>query len=101
MKRVEQKEKPDMAGRLAVVLYWLGCALGVLSIPVAVWTFITMTIKYDVASGAVEAAIFLGAGLCAWLVGHLALYLLIRDPPLHWPWIALRVQTREGRPPKS
>jgi hypothetical protein len=60
-----------------------------------------MTIKYDLASGAVEAAIFLGAGVFAWLVGHLALYLLIKDPPLYWFWSALRVQTRKGRPPKS
>ncbi len=101
MKQVKQKEKLDMAGRIGVVLHWLGCALGVLSVPVAVWAFITMTIKYDLASGAVEAAIFLGAGFCAWLVGHLALYLLIRDPPLYWPWIALRVRTRKGRPPKA
>ncbi len=92
--------KLDMAGRIAVVLHWLGSALCILSVPVAVWAFITMTIKYDLASGAVEAAIFLGAGFCAWLVGHLALYLLIRDPPLYWPWIALRVQARKGRSPK-
>ena len=101
MKLVKQKEKLDMAGRIGVVLHWLGCALGVLSVPVAVWAFITMTIKYDLASGAVEAAIFLGAGFCAWLVGHLAIYLLIEDSPLFWPLIALRVRTRKGRPPKS
>ncbi len=101
MKLVNQKEKPGIVRRLGEVLYWLGCALGVLSVPVAVWAFITMTLKYDLASGAVEAAIFLGAGFCAWLVGHLALYLLIRDPPLYWPWIALRLQERKGRPPKG
>ena len=100
MKLVKQEEKLDMAGRIGVVLHWLGSALGILSVLVTVWAFITMTIKYDLASGAVEAAIFLGAGFCAWLVGHLALYLLIRDPPLYWPWIALRAQTRKGRPPK-
>ena len=85
MKLVKQKEKLDMAGRLAVVLHWLGCALAILSVPVAVWAFITMTIKYDLASGAVEAAIFLGAGFCAWLVGYVAIYLLKGDSPRSWP----------------
>jgi len=85
VKQVEQKEKPDMAGRIGVVLHWLGCALGVLSVLVAVWAFIDISIKFDLASGAIEAAIFLGAGFCAWLVGHVALYLLKGDSPHPWP----------------
>jgi hypothetical protein len=85
VKLVKEKEKLDLAGRIGVVLHWLGSALGFLLVLVAVWAFIDISIKYDLASGAVEAAIFLGAGLCAWIVGLVARYLLKEDLPRYWP----------------
>jgi len=32
----DPEERPGIAGRLGQVIYWFGCALGILSVPVAV-----------------------------------------------------------------
>ena len=80
MKRVEQKKQPDIARRIGMVLYWFGCGFGILSIPMAVFAFYQMWSQFGVeGSTFLAAALCLGAGLGAWLVGRVARYVLKGD----------------------
>ena len=76
----EQKKQPNIAGRLGQVIYWFGCVLGVLSVPVAVWLFFLMGPTPGFYGGPVLIAVFaLGAGLCCWLIGRAARFILKGD----------------------
>jgi hypothetical protein len=73
------KEKPGIVGRIGMMLYGIGCGLGILSVPVAVWSFFDIGIEYDLDVIASGPGLALGFGFCAWLVGRLARFLLNGD----------------------
>ena len=62
-------EKPGIVGRIGQVIYWLGCALGLLSVSVAVWIVFYMRVEYSLDSIAGGPGLVLGLGLGAWLSG--------------------------------
>ena len=66
-------------GRLGQVIYWLGCALGILSVPAAVWTFLDLGVEYNFYSIAKGPALVLACGMGAWLSGRVARYILKGD----------------------
>jgi len=73
-----QKEKPNTVGRIGQVLYWLGCAVGLLSIPVSVVAWINEGQgRYDNRLGVLLVCLAIGAA--AWLVGRGARYILKGD----------------------
>ncbi len=74
----EQKKKPGTAERLGRVIYRLGCVLGVLSIPVAV-VLLPLVPRDDPGPALFRAALPLGVGLGAWLIGRAARNILKGD----------------------
>ena len=74
------EEEPGIAGRLGQVIYWFGCALGVLSIPAAALAFYMMWSQFGVeGSTFFPAALCLGAGVGCWPIGRAARYILRGD----------------------
>ncbi len=79
MKLVKQKEKPGIAGRIGQVIYWWGCFLGILSVPVAVWTVFDTRIEYILDRIAGGPGLILGLGVGAWFLGRTARNILQGD----------------------
>ncbi len=79
MKQVEQKKRPGIARGLGMVFYWWGCFLGILSVPVAVWTVFDTRIEHSLDRIAGGPGLILGLGLGAWLLGRAARNILKGD----------------------
>lgn len=79
MKQVKQRKKPGIVGLIGQVIYWFGCALGILSVPAAVWTFFNMGVEINFESIANGPALVLGCGMGAWLSGRVVRFLLKGD----------------------
>ncbi len=62
-----------------MVFYWWGCFLGILSVPVAVWTVFDTRIEYILDRIAGGPGLILGLGLGAWLLGRTARNILKGD----------------------
>ena len=75
----KQEEKPRIVGRLGQVIYWYGCVLGILSVPVAVWTVFSTRIEYSLDSIVGGPGLVLGLGLGAWLSGRAVRFILKGD----------------------
>jgi hypothetical protein len=74
-----RKENPNLVGRLGRVIYWLGCAVGILSFPVGVLVWIDEGHMDDPADSLLALVFCLAVGAAAWLVGRIARYVLKGD----------------------
>ncbi len=82
----KQEEKPNMAGRLGQVLYWAGCSLAVLSIPVGALKMLREMLRLVPFEPHIQLVVPLLLGTAAWFTGLFARYILKGD----WPdWISL------------
>jgi hypothetical protein len=79
VKQVEQKKRPGIVERIGQVIYWWGCFLGILSVPVAVWTVFDTRIEHSLDRFAGGPGLILGLGLGAWLIGRAARNILKGD----------------------
>ena len=70
MKQVEQKKRPGIVERIGQVIYWWGCFLGILSVPVAVWIVFDTRIEHSLDRFVGGPGLVLGLGLGAWLSGR-------------------------------
>jgi len=76
-----QKPKPNVMGRIGQVTYWLGCAVGILSIPASAFLWVGglgWGGRID-AELLVMILVCLAVGAAAWLVGRGARYILKGD----------------------
>ena len=74
-----RNEKPNVVGRIGQVIYWLGCAVGILSMPAGVLAWVS-EIRKDYYDDAISALFLcLAIGAAAWLVGRGARYILKGD----------------------
>ncbi len=71
----KQEEKPDMAGRLGIALHWLGCSLGILAVPLAVWAATEVVERNRL----FMVAAILAAGVGCWFFGRTARLILKGD----------------------
>jgi hypothetical protein len=72
-------EKPGIVGWIGQVIYWIGCAIGILSVPSAIWTFFNTGIEYNLESIANGPGLVLAVGMGAWLSGRVVCDLLKGD----------------------
>ncbi len=66
-------EKPGIVGRLGEVIYWLGCALGILSVPAGLLAAYVVNEPFGIAP--LGVSILFGF----WLLGRAARYILKGD----------------------
>ncbi len=82
-----RKEKPNIVGRTGQVIYWLGCVVGILSMPVGVVICLIELIEagqnrynpVDPLQVLLVCLASLAIGAAAWLVGRAARYILKGD----------------------
>jgi hypothetical protein len=74
-----RKEMPNVVGRIGQVLYWFGCAVGILSMPVGVLAWIGEGSLGDPADSLPALLLCLAIGAAAWIVGRTARYILKGD----------------------
>ena len=68
-------EKPGTVGRLGEVIYWLGCALGILSVPAGLLAAYVVNEPFGIAL--LGVSILFGFGF--WLLGRAARNILKGD----------------------
>jgi hypothetical protein len=75
-----RKEKPNVVGRIGQVTYWLGCAVGILSIPVSACVWIVGVDAHKIDAELLVVILgCLAIGAAVWLIGRAARYILKGD----------------------
>jgi hypothetical protein len=74
-----QTQQPNIVGRIGQVIYWLGCAVGILSMPVGVLAWVDEGHLGDPSDSLPALFLCPIIGAAAWLIGRAARYILKGD----------------------